>query len=406
MIVLINKSFCMIAHLFKLIWNKKKKNFLLMLEMLISFIVLFGVFTGLVYFYQNYSRPMGFEYERVWSVGYGDPAGMTDADSIAAYHATVKRMIQSMPQVEAVSFSNINVPFGDANLGTSVSYNNQSENTEIYRTDDDYKKTLGITVTAGRWFSKEDDVAREKPVVINEALKKNLFGDGPAVGKQVGGYSGGPNWGNARVVGVVNEIKDKGDLVAPRNAIYTRMDTSNQGRNGALLVKVKPGTDAVFEGRLYKALAASFRNTSIDIEHLENQRLTRMNQLLAPVIVLLAVAGFLVINVALGLFGVLWYSINKRRSEIGIRRAVGASGGAITRQLIAETLVLSTLSLIVGAFFAVQFPLLNLFDIPAGTYLTALLLAVLFIYLLVVGCAFYPGRQAAAIYPAEALHED
>jgi len=395
----------MIAHLFKLIWNKKKQNFVLMLEMLISFFVLFVVFTGLVYFYQNYRRPMGFDYERVWSVKYNDPGEIRDADSLASYHAMVKRTILAMPQVEAVSFSDINVPFGDANISTTISYNNRSEHVERYQVDDDYKKALAITVVEGRWFSKEDDVARERPAVINEVLKRNLFGNGPALGKLIGGNGSGVA-ANTRVVGVIRELKDKGDLWAPSNGFYARLDTSNQGRNGAILVTTRPGTDAAFEGRLYKVLANAFRSTSIDILHLENQRRNKMMQLLGPVIVLVAVAGFLIVNVALGLFGVLWYSINKRRSEIGIRRAVGASGKGVARQLVMETLALSTLALTVGAFFAVQFPLLNLFNIPTGTYLTALLLAALFIYLLAAGCAYYPGRQAASIYPADALHED
>ena len=123
-------------------------------------------------------------------------------------------------------------------------------------------------------------------------------------------------------------------------------------------------------------------------------------------IILSIVAGFLIINVALGLFGVLWYNINKRRGEIGLRRAVGATGNSVSKQLVAEALVLSTISLIVGCFFAFQFPLLNVFDLPAGVYLVAIALAIAFIYLLVTICALYPGKQAAAIYPAVALHEE
>jgi putative ABC transport system permease protein len=61
---------------------------------------------------------------------------------------------------------------------------------------------------------------------------------------------------------------------------------------------------------------------------------------------------------------------------------------------------------IIGCFFAFQFPLLNVFDLEAGTYISAILLSILFIYLLVLACAIYPGRQAAAIYPAVALHEE
>ena len=128
--------------------------------------------------------------------------------------------------------------------------------------------------------------------------------------------------------------------------------------------------------------------------------------MLVPLIIALIVAGFLIINVALGLYGVLWYNINKRKAEIGLRRAVGASGADVSKQLVGEALVLATIALIIGTFFAVQFPLLNVFDLPAGVYITALLLAVLFIYLLVLFCALYPGRQAAAIYPAVALHEE
>ena len=53
----------MFKHLFKLIWNKKKQNFLLMSEMLISFLVIFAVFTLMLYYYNNYKKPLGMEYQ-------------------------------------------------------------------------------------------------------------------------------------------------------------------------------------------------------------------------------------------------------------------------------------------------------------------------------------------------------
>jgi putative ABC transport system permease protein len=394
----------MITHLFKLIWNKKKQNFLLMLEILISFMVMFAVFTAAVYYYRNYNKPIGFDYENVWSFKYDDPEGMRDADSIAAFNHTIKKMIAAMPQVESVSFSDINTPFGDATMFTSIFFNQAPAQTEIYRVDDDYQRLLNIPLLKGRWFSKEDDIGKEKSVVINEALQESLFGGSDAVGRVIDYQGNGAL--KMRIVGVIGEVKDKGDLQPPRNGFYTRMDTSNQRDYGAMLIKVRPGTSAVFERSLYKSLSNAIRNTSIDIWHLDDRRRIVTLQMLGPILILLIVAGFFVINVSLGLFGVLWYNISKRKSEIGLRRAVGASGNAISRQMVAEALVLSTISLIVGAFFAVQFPLMNVFNIAAGTYLIALLLAVLFIYLLVIVCAFYPGRQAAGIYPAAALHED
>jgi putative ABC transport system permease protein len=125
-----------------------------------------------------------------------------------------------------------------------------------------------------------------------------------------------------------------------------------------------------------------------------------------PMIIFIIIASFLIINVALGLFGVLWYNISKRKSEIGLRRAIGASGVSVSYQLVAEAIILATISLGLGCFFAVQFPLLNVFNIPSSVYIIAILLSILFIYVLVLFCSLYPGRQAAAIRPAIALHEE
>jgi putative ABC transport system permease protein len=148
------------------------------------------------------------------------------------------------------------------------------------------------------------------------------------------------------------------------------------------------------------------KNADVEIEHLANKRVSINNFTLIPMIVLLLVGGFLIINVALGLFGVLWYNINKRKGEIGLRRAIGASGAAVSGQLVSEALIIASLSLAAGTFFAVQFPLLNVFDLPPNVYFLAILFSIIFIYLLVLICSLYPGRQAAAIYPAVALHED
>src|SRR6202000_2926811 len=114
---------------------------------------------------------------------------------------------------------------------------------------------------------------------------------------------------------------------------------------------------------LYKTLANYMKNSDVEIEHLTEKRKSINYFTMVPIIVMLIVACFLVINVALGLFGVLWYNINKRRGEIGLRRAIGASGQSVSSQLVSESLILATLSLIVGTFFAIQFPLLNVFNL-------------------------------------------
>jgi len=393
----------MIKHLFSLMWNKKKQNFLLMAEIFVSFFVMFAVFTFSVYYYQNYRRDVGFDYNDVWDMEYDLPREMQDADSIVNFRAALKQLITSQPEVLGVSFSTVNIPYGNASIGNGFTHNKVDWGAEAYTVDDNYRDLLNIPLKEGRWFNKADDVFAERPIVINEMFKQQVFGDAPAVGKVIGDAKKASD--NMKVIGVVSNIKDKGDYLGPIMAMYKRIDTSYQD-GGSILVKVKPGAGAAFEGRLYKALSNFMQNKSVDIRHMSMQRQTKNAQLLAPVIVLLSIAGFLVLNVALGLFGVLWYNISKRKAEIGLRRAVGASGSGISWQMVGEALVLATLALILGCFFAIQFPLLNVFNIATGTYLIAIGLTVLFIYLLVVICAFYPGRQAADIFPAVALHED
>ncbi|MFI5161325.1 MAG: ABC transporter permease [Sphingobacteriales bacterium] len=393
----------MFKHLFKLIWNKKKQNFLLMSEMLVSFLVIFAVFTLMVYYYNNYKKPIGLEYKDMWVVDYNNTYKTKNTDSLNTFYTTLVQTIKSMPQVQEVSFCSDNVPFSQNQWTGDVHYKNATKGADNYIADDNYQKALGIKILEGRWFDKADAVAGTQPVIISDELKDKLFGSEDAIGKLVGMEE---KKFNLRVIGVIQGVKAKGDYSPAGAAIYKRVDTGSFRSLGKMMVKVTPDADAAFEGKLYKTLANYMKDSNIEIEHMPNKLKSTNLFNLVPMIVTLIVACFLIINVALGLFGVLWYNINKRRGEIGLRRAIGASGKSVSSQLVYESLILATLSLIIGTFFAVQFPLLNVFNLKASIYIIAMVLSVIFIYLLVFVCSLYPGKQAAAIYPAVALHEE
>ena len=392
----------MFKHLFKLIWNKKKQNSLLITEILVSFMVIFAVFTLIVNYYQNFKQPMGFDYDRVWVIDYKNRVPIKDRDSLKTYYDNLLLNVRSMPHVQEASFASSNVPFSaNTHMNTAFYKKLQVKRVNYFTSGDDYAKVLNMNVAEGRWFGKQDEASWSRPIVINVSLRKQLFGSGKALGEVIGEKDN-----KRKVVGVVEDIKVKGDYQQAGLAMYERVDTSSSDGRGRILIKVSPSADAAFESRVYKVMAADPLNSGIEIEHLSDKRTSINKTTLVPMIILLIVAGFLVVNVALGLFGVLWYNINKRRGEIGLRRAIGATGNAVSAQLVYESMILATLALIIGAFFAVQFPILNVFDLSASIYIIALLLSVVFIYLLVLICSFYPGKQAAAIYPAVALHEE
>jgi putative ABC transport system permease protein len=390
----------MFKHLFKMIWNKKKQNFLLMFEILISFLVIFAVFTLLVYFHRNYKQPMGLEYENVWVINYNNTLKTNNKDSILFFYDDLKKNIASMPQVKGVSYSSANIPFSQSTMMNGTEYKGKHIVPNYCQVDEDYTKVLQIKMLQGNWFTKGDVTGKTRPVVINNNLKKAFFGDESPIGKLLGSDNG------LRVIGVLEDTKMKGDYTEEGYWLYDKIDTTSMPWIGRILVKVTSNADAAFEGKLYKTVAGMMKDSNIEIEHLTNKLKDINYWALVPMITLSIIACFLIINVALGLFGVLWYNINKRRGEIGLRRAVGATAMSVSSQLVAEALILATFSLIIGSFFAIQFPLLNVFDLPAGVYVTALLMAIVFIYVLVLICSLYPGRQAAGIYPAVALHEE
>lgn len=393
----------MFKHLFKMIWNKKKQNSLLIVEILLSFMVIFAVFSFALNSYNNYAKPMGFNYDRVWAISYNHTLDTNNPDSVTLIYQSLLRNIKSMPLVLDAGYASSNIPFSNNHMSTSI----DSKGVHIMRVnnflmDENYVHLMGVKMLAGRWYDKADAASKSKIIVINKSLKEKLFGKGDAIGKTFGNDAKNQQ----KVIGVIDDIKTDGDYQAPTYGLYNLHDTAAYKWMGKILVKVTPEANATFEGKLYKVMAGTLKSSNIEIEHLDNKLVAYNKFTLVPLIILSIIATFLIINVALGIFGVLWYNINKRRGEIGLRRAVGAPGNAVSVQLVYEAMILATLSLIIGAFFAVQFPLLNVFDLPASVYLLAMLFSIMFIYLLVLVCSLYPGKQAAAIYPAVALHEE
>jgi putative ABC transport system permease protein len=143
----------------------------------------------------------------------------------------------------------------------------------------------------------------------------------------------------------------------------------------------------------------------VRIQHMDQMRDLMNKAFIAPAIIGGIVASFLITMVALGLSGVLWQTVTRRTREIGLRRALGATGPEVNRQILLEVALLSTLALVVGAIVVAQLPLLGVFRIvskPAFAIGFAGALAT--IYGLTLLCGLYPSWLAGRVQPAQALH--
>ena len=384
----------MLRHLFKLIWNKKKAHSLLIAEIWASFLVLFGLTSLIVYNVSNYREPLGFTYENVWAVNLNNNQDTTE---VAEKVKAVSQRLRAYSEVESVSRMSDNIPFSTYHNGSGISYKKATTEVNYYVADENFARTLAMPLITGSWYRGIDSIGKYNPVVINQKAKEALFGDENPIGKIISE--------RLKVTGVVDTFKGRSEFMENEPTLFELLDEGYTWPK-SLLVRVKPGTDANFEAQMVRDVTSTVRGWSVEVIYLTDLRKSRQNQALVPVIIFLIICAFLLINVALGLFGVLNVSITRRRGEIGLRRALGATESSISRQFVGEMWVLSTFALVLGLLLAGQFPLLNVFDLNAGVYLTAMAVSVVVIYLLVTLCALFPSRQAATVQPAVALHEE
>jgi putative ABC transport system permease protein len=273
---------------------------------------------------------------------------------------------------------------------------------------------MGLTITRGRWFGKEDDGAQYRPLVITERLARDVFGDADPIGKplQKPGASDDSGYRTneprpCRIAGVITDFRQDGEYAGPGAYLFERQEFGAEMRlpPGNLMIKVKPGVTAEFEEKLIKRLQAIAKDWSFEIEPVSKMRESANQILLAPLIAGALVAGFLMIMVALGLTGVLWQNVTQRTKEIGLRRAKGATARRIHRQILAELLIIATAALSAGVAVIVQFPLLDLIGfISVEVYTMSVVISLAVIYALTIVCGLYPSWMATKVQPAEALH--
>ena len=381
-----------------MIWNKKGAHSLLIIEIWAAFLVLFGVLTLIVYNVRNYVQPIGFQYEQVWNL---ELARYQDTTEVGLKLERVMQRIRSYREVVSVSRMSSNTPFSANQIGNSVTYNKVNVGADFYYTDGGFSETLDLPLKKGRWYRESDLAGKFIPLVINQKMEDKLFLNESGLNKVVKL----DDKTSGKVVGIVDKFKAKGEFMSDNPALFQMLAKDDQW-NSNMLIKTRPGTDANFEASLVKDIAAMLPGWGIEVGYLTDSRKNRENLTLVPVLIFLIISGFLLTNVALGLFGILNLNIARRKSEIGLRRAMGATEIKVTTLFLGEVWVLATFSLILGLIFAVQFPLMNVFDLDKEIYVMAILAAVVVIYIIVTLCAWFPSKQASRIHPAMALHEE
>lgn len=409
----------MIRHTFKLIWNRKRRNLLLIGEVFLAFIVLFVVSTALITGLLRYMKPLGFSYANTWILftnrggGGDDLFRKSPAEDARKTLAQIRREMEAIPEINRVSFLSSNYPYSHSTWSTGFKWAKQNIQAWVWLADDNLADVLGLKILEGRWFNREDDASPRRAIVLTKTMKEELFGDQSPIGKIQTDDDGDEE---RVIVGVVDDYRYKGEFETYRGGFFERHPIEDTSSNllSMAVFSVQEGSDARVEEAILKQIQSVAPNWIFRIETLGDKRKAYMKDNFLSAGVFVTIAGFLIFNVALGLFGVLWQSISRRHGEIGLRRAIGANRSHIAGQVVVESLVLATFAILAGILVAVQVPVLRLDTtltgmrnpLPGLTYVLAMACAALLIYLLVSLCALYPSQLAARVQPAAALHDD
>jgi putative ABC transport system permease protein len=397
----------MFRHLLKLAWNRKRRNALVLVEITISFIVLFAVVAFATLYAHNYGRPLGFDSSHVWKVTIDTKVSTDDTwtPEMAEQIRQLNLAVRDMPEIEH-SAGALVAPYDFGGSYTETKIDGREIPYQQNEVTDDFDDVLDLEIVRGRWFSREDDGASPPPMVVNAYLANELFGSEDPVGRIFGE---GDNVPGNRIVGVVSDFRKDGEFSSPAGFAFNRANLNDPKVRPPrqMLIKVKPETGAAFEEKLVDRLQQVARGWSFEVEPITDARDRTLRVWLAPLATGGLVALFLLIMVGLGLTGVLWQNVTRRTREIGIRRVQGATVWDVHCQILGELLVVTTLALVVGAVIVLQIPLIDPFGIVnVSDFATAILVSAGLIYVLTFMCGLYPSVLATRVQPVEALRHD
>jgi putative ABC transport system permease protein len=309
--------------------------------------------------------------------------------------------LRAMPQVAAVGAAST-PPYAFSTSESNLEIDGRKVSYIFDAVTDGYFDAMRLKLLHGRWFNASDDGAQAQPIVLDANAAREIFQTEDAVGKKFDPSEGV----TFQVVGVIAPFRKDGESSPEMNMLFRRVARDpSQGRIGShLVVRLHPGTPAVFEQQLVQRLQQLAPALSFRVRWMEQMREQMLRMKLAPLIAGGIVGSFLIAMVTLGLTGVLWQNVTRRTREIGLRRAMGANGGSIHRQILGEVALLATFALAIGSIVVLQLPIIGAFTyVTPSAFTTGFLCALATIYALTVLCGLYPSWLASRLQPADAL---
>ena len=316
-------------------------------------------------------------------------------------------LVAAIPGVESVGLSDA-LPLGrnrSWGVGTKgVSYpKGEYPDASPRLVDDHYLQTMQIPLRQGRYFDSRDSGGSEKVAVINETLARRLWPDHRNPLGQIVDVNGG-----SRVVGVVENVRHAKLEESGNGELYLNYRQCSDWPSLNLVVRsTRPISSLATDVRV---VTKAFDPTLPSTEFITLAGI--VNQAVAPrrliTFLLGAFSSLALLLAAIGLYGVVAYSVTQRTREIGIRLAVGAQRGDVMNLIVGEGLKMAAAGVALGlvASLLMSHVLRSLlFGVTATDPFVFAANAAILLLVAVLACAI-PARRAARVDPMVALRNE
>jgi predicted permease len=267
-------------------------------------------------------------------------------------------------------------------------------------------ETIGQRILAGRDFTARDRQGAPRVAIINQSMARYFFGDENPIGRIVAPW-GDTDTPDCEIIGIVQDAAHFDLKEAPKRVLYVPYDQGPdflQGQNMILEVRSASAPAAV-AAQARELVAQMDKNVLVDWETLE----THVNTSIARERLLALLSGFLgalsLLLVAIGLYGVMAYSVTRRTGEIGIRLALGARPVTVLAMVLRESSVLVLTGVAIGLLAALALSrvvatlLFGVTSRDAAAFASAV--GVMAVVALL--ATILPARRAAQVDPTVAL---
>jgi predicted permease len=346
----------------------------------------------------------------------------TRAQGREFYQRVVER-VEQMPGVRSASVARVAVLTG-ANRVTSVNVEgrpdsgnrSQSEGGGFAATRGQeafanvvgpgFFETLGIPVLKGRDFNNQDVEGKPQVAIVNEAMVKEFFPGEDALGKRFSTSAAGANGPWIEIVGIAKDSKYR-SLSEPASAmIYVPL--AQQHETGVTLYVRAAGSPAQLVAQVRREIQAIEPN--LPVPNIQTMNDTIGASLYAPrmgAMLLSVFGGLALLLAALGVYGVLAFSISRRTREIGIRMALGADRRRVFALVIREGMWLVGIGLAIGlvaGLYASESIKSFLFDVSTRDVATFTSVPLVLAAVALLAC-YLPARRAMKVDPMVALRD-